>query len=174
MVPAWRSGALAIAATVAIAALAIGIRQLKRSRDRLRQFADYLAADRVDVPTYLAGVALASLMWVLDVLRLACATRAVGVSLSIGELAALSMVAMLGGLVPGVAGLGPVEASLVATLLTLGARPATAVAATAIERAISYGFSTAAGALVITVVSGRSLWSAMRQSPAALPDSGDL
>ena len=49
---------------------------------------------------------------------------------------------MLGGVVPGVAGLGPVEGGLVAGLMAFGVDLPTAAAVTALERAISYGFST--------------------------------
>ncbi|HEX7139284.1 MAG TPA: lysylphosphatidylglycerol synthase transmembrane domain-containing protein [Vicinamibacterales bacterium] len=174
LIPASRSWAVAVGAAVAAIAVGIGISALKRSRDRLRWWVDFLAADRVSRSTYARGVALASSMWVLDLLRLACATRAVGIALPIDQLAALSMVAMLGGLVPGVAGLGPVEAALVTALLTFGVSPAAAVAATAVERAVSYGFSTMAGVLVITALSGRSLWSAVRRTPVSLPDTADF
>lgn len=174
LVPASRSRALAIGAVAVILAVVVALRALRRSNDRLRQWADYLAADRVSVPTYATGATLASLMWIQDVLRLACATHAIGLSLPASKLAALSMLGMLGGLVPGVAGLGPVEASLAAGLLAFGASPADAVAATAIERIISYGFSTAAGALTIAAVSGRSVWTAIRQPPRAVPDVVDL
>jgi uncharacterized membrane protein YbhN (UPF0104 family) len=173
-VPVWRARTLAIGALAVLGAVFVGVTVLKRSRNRLRQWADYLAADRVSIGTYVTGTLLASLMWIQDVLRLACATRAIGVSLSTSELAALSMIAMLGGLVPAIAGLGPVEASLAAGLLAFGVSPAHAVAVTAVERAISYGLSTAGGTLVITLVSGRSLWAALRQSSATLPDTADL
>jgi uncharacterized membrane protein YbhN (UPF0104 family) len=173
-VPARRSWALAIGAVAVLLAVAIGLRVLRGSTHRLRQWADYLAADRVSIATYVTGAVFASLMWIQDVLRLACATRAVGLSLPAGKLATLSMLGMLGGLVPGVAGLGPVEASLAAGLLAFGVSPAEAVAATAIERVISYGFSTAGGALSIAVMSGRSVLTAVRESPRALPDAADL
>jgi uncharacterized membrane protein YbhN (UPF0104 family) len=173
-VPAGRSLALAIGAVAVLLGVAIGLKAITRATHRLREWADYLAADRVSVATYSTGAMLASLMWIQDVLRLACATRAVGLSLPASKLAALSMLGMLGGLVPGVVGFGPVEASLAAGLLAFGANPADAVAATAIERVISYGFSTAAGALTIAAVSGRSVWTAIRQPPAALPDVADL
>jgi uncharacterized membrane protein YbhN (UPF0104 family) len=173
-IPASRSWALAIGAVAVLIAVIVGLKVLARASHRLREWADYLAADRVSAATYSAGAMLASLMWIQDVLRLACATRAVGLSLPAGKLAAVSMLGMLGGLVPGVAGLGPVEASLAAGLLAFGASPADAVAATAIERVISYGFSTAAGALTIAVVSGRSVWTAIRQPPSALTDVADL
>jgi hypothetical protein len=34
---------------------------------------------------------------------------------------------------------------------------------TALERAISYGFSTSAGAMVIALMGGHSVWSAVRE-----------
>ena len=70
---------------------------------------------------------------------------------------------MLGGLVPAIAGLGPVEGGLVAGLMAFGVDLPTAAAVTALERAISYGFSTSAGALVIALMGGRSVWSAVRE-----------
>jgi uncharacterized protein (TIRG00374 family) len=92
------------------------------------------------------GVGYSSLLWFQDVLRLACATRALGVILSPTQIATLSMLAMLGGLVPSLAGLGPVEGGLLAGLMAFGIDLQTAAAVTAIERAISYGFSTIRGA----------------------------
>ena len=69
---------------------------------------------------------------------------------------------MVGGLVPSLAGLGPVEGGLVAGLMAFGVDLPTAAAVTALERAISYGFSTSTGALVIAMLGGRSLWSTVR------------
>jgi uncharacterized membrane protein YbhN (UPF0104 family) len=174
LVPAWRSWALAIGAAAVLVIVGAAVGLLRRSEHRLREWAAYLAADRVSLTTYSTGVMLASLMWIQDVLRLACATRAVGISLSVTQLAALSMLAMIGGLVPGAAGLGPVEGSLMAGLLAFGVSSSSALAAIAVERAISYGFSTAGGALVIAFISGRSLWPAIRRSPAVLSDAADL
>ena len=102
-------------------------------------------------------------MWLQDVLRLTCVTLAFGVSLSTTQIATLSMLAMLGGIVPAVAGLGPVEGGLVAGLMVFGVDLPTAAAITALERAISYGFSTSAGAVVVALLGGRSLWHAARR-----------
>ena len=108
------------------------------------------------------GVGYSSLLWLQDVLRLTCVTLAFGVVLSPTQIATLSMLAMLGGVVPAIAGLGPVEGGLVAGLLAFGVDLPTAAAITALERVISYGFSTAAGAVVIALLGGGSLWSAVR------------
>jgi uncharacterized membrane protein YbhN (UPF0104 family) len=157
---------LAIGAAALLLGVGVGVRVLRRQRNAFGSWADRLSLGSIGIATYVNGVTLASLMWIQDVLRLACATRAVGLSLSPTELAALSMLAMLGGLVPSVAGLGPVEGSLMAGLLSFGVQPASAVAVTAVERAISYGLSTVGGALVITIVGGRSLWRVIR-APSA-------
>ena len=51
-------------------------------------------------------------------------------------------------------------------LMAFGVDLPTAAAVTAIERAISYGFSTLAGGLVIALFGGRSLWNlAVRPKP---------
>ncbi len=154
LIPVWRVGMLAIGATAMLVGAGFIVRALRRSRRMFGSWVEYLSLDRIGIATYANGVALASLMWIQDVLRLTCATRAVGVSLAPTELAALSMLAMIGGLVPGVAGLGPVEGTLMVGLLSFGVPPASAVAVTAVERAISYGLSTVGGALVITIVGG--------------------
>jgi uncharacterized membrane protein YbhN (UPF0104 family) len=55
-----------------------------------------------------------------------------------------------------------VEGGLVTGLIAFGVDVPTSAAVTAVERAISYGFSTSAGALVIALLGGRSLWTAAR------------
>jgi uncharacterized membrane protein YbhN (UPF0104 family) len=173
LIPMWRSLTVAIIALMILMVVAVGVNWLRRPQNRLRQWTRVLAADRISAATYGIGSLLATAMWIQDVLRLACATRAVGLSLSLFELAALSMLAMLGGLVPGVAGLGPVEGALMVGLISFGAPAANAVAAVAVERAISYGFSSVAGALVIGCIGGRSLWSVVSRD-SMLPDAPDL
>ena len=90
-------------------------------------------------------------------------TLAFGVVLSPTKIATLSMLAMLGGVMPAIAGLGPVEGGLIAGLMAFGIDLPTAAAVTALERAISYGFSTSAGAVVIALMGGHSVWSAVRE-----------
>jgi uncharacterized protein (TIRG00374 family) len=111
---------------------------------------------------FAAGVGYSSLLWLQDYLRLTSALFAFGVVLSPTQVATLSILAMLGGLVPSIAGLGPVEGGLVAGLLAFGVDLPTAAAVTALERVISYGFSTAAGAVVIALLGGGSVWKAVR------------
>jgi len=130
----------------------------RRSGFSLAGWRERLAVDRVPPSLFAAGVGYSSLLWLQDFLRLACATLAFGVVLSPGQIATLSILAMLGGIVPAIAGLGPVEGGLLAGLMAFGVDLPTAAAVTALERAISYGFSTSAGAMVIALMGGRSVW----------------
>jgi uncharacterized membrane protein YbhN (UPF0104 family) len=155
-----RSLAVVAAALIALAALALW--RIRRSGIALGRWRERLAWHRVSAPLFAAGVGYSSALWLQDFLRLTCATLAFGVVLSPTKIATLSIVAMLGGLVPAPAGLGPVEGSLVAGLLAFGVDLPTAAAVTALERAISYGFSTSAGAIVIAGLGGRSLWRGLR------------
>ena len=134
---------------------------MRRSGFALAGGGERLAVDRVRPALLAAGVGYSSLLWLQDLLRLACATLAFGVVLSPTQIATLSVLAMLGGVVPAIAGLGPVEGGLIAGLMAFGVDLPTAAAVTALERAISYGFSTSAGAMVIALMGGRSVWSAV-------------
>ena len=119
---------------------------------------------------FTAGVGYSALLWVQDVVRLACAGLAVGVHLSPTQAAMLAVSTIVGGLVPTIGGLVVVEGGLVAGLVAFGVDLPTAMAATAVERSISFGFSTVAGGLVIAVMGGRSLWTqATRGRAGAVP-----
>jgi len=132
----------------------------RRSGFALAGWRERLALDRMRPSLFAAGVGYSSLLWLQDFLRLGCATLAFGVVLSPTQIATLSILAMLGGIVPAIAGLGPVEGGLLAGLMAFGVDLPTAAAVTALERAISYGFSTSAGAMVIALMGGRSVWRA--------------
>ena len=159
----WQARAIGIAAVIVAAIAALAIWRLRRSDVHVSGWRDRLALDRISGRLVAAGVGYSSLLWLQDFLRLTCATLAFGVVLSPTRIATLSVLAMLGGLVPGIAGLGPVEGGLVAGLMAFGIDFPTAAAVTALERAISYGFSTAAGAVVIALFGGRSVWSAAKR-----------
>ena len=159
-----RSGLVGIGVSVAIGLVAFALWRLRRSGFvSITGWRERLAPGRVRLPLFLAGVGYSSALWLQDFLRLTCVTLAFGVALSTTQIATLCVLAMLGGVVPGVAGLGPVEGGLVAGLMAFGVDLPTAAAVTALERAISYGFSTSAGAVVIAMFGGRSVWSAARQ-----------
>ncbi|MCU1382161.1 MAG: hypothetical protein JWL71_858 [Acidobacteria bacterium] len=161
MTAGWRPQTVAGGLAVLLALAGIAWSRTRRSGAWSRWRAQ-LARHRVSGGVFTQGVAFSSLLWLQDYLRLTCVTLAFGVALAPTQIAALCIVAMLGGAVPGVAGLGPVEGGLVAGLVAFGVDVPTAAAITALERIISYGFSTSAGAVVIGFVGGAPLWKAAR------------
>jgi len=157
-----RSIVFAASLAVGMIGLAIALRAIRKSDGRLQVWRDKLALDTVSARAFCTGVGCSSLLWLQDFLRLRCAALAFGVALSPTQTAALSILAMLGGLAPTVGGLGAVEGGLMSGLMAFGVDFPTAAAVTALERAISFGLSTCAGLTVIALVGGRSLWSGLR------------
>jgi uncharacterized membrane protein YbhN (UPF0104 family) len=165
-----RGRLVGIGVPVAIVVAIFALWRLRRSGFVITGWRDRVATGRVRLSLFLAGVGYSSALWLQDFLRLSCVTLAFGVTLSTTQIATLCVLAMLGGVVPGVAGLGPVEGGLVAGLMAFGVDLPTAAAVTALERAISYGFSTSAGAVVIAMLGGGSVWRAARESQAPSSD----
>ena len=165
----WRPGGIALGVAAALALAGLVFWRASPGTLAIGGWKQRLALNRVSPALFAAGVGYSSLLWLQDFFRLACATLAFGVVLPPTQIATLSIVAMLGGAVPAVAGLGPVEGGLVAGLVAFGVDLPTAAAITALERAISYGFSTSAGGVVIAWLGGRSLWISLRRRQA--PDS---
>ncbi len=159
----WRTLALAAGALALLLGAAFGLRAIRRSGSTLAGWRERLGVDELELPVFAAGVGLSSLVWLQDVLRLTCSMLAFGVFLSPTKVAMLSVLTMVGGLVPAVAGIGPVEGTLVTGLVAFGVDLPTAAAVTAAERLVSYGFSTSTGSLVVAFLGGRSLWSAIRR-----------
>jgi uncharacterized membrane protein YbhN (UPF0104 family) len=160
------SGARSVVFGVSLAGAAIGVaivlRAIRKSEGLLAAWRDKLALDTVSARAFSAGVGFSSLLWLQDFLRLKCATLAFGVALSPTQTAALSVLAMLGGLAPTMGGVGAVEGGLMSGLIAFGVDFPTAAAVTALERAISFGLSTCAGLIVIALLGGRSLWAGLR------------
>ena len=100
--PRWAGGGLGDRRRRLVAHPPRSVRSWSEWRARLSQY-------RVGGRVFIAGVVYSSLLWLQDFLRLTCVTLAFGVVLSPARIATLSILAMLGGVVPGVAGLGPVE-----------------------------------------------------------------
>ena len=162
----WRPAGIVLGVAAALGAGGFALRRLQRTALSPGGWRQRLAVNRVGAGLFAAGIGYSSALWLQDVLRLMCATLAFGVVLSPPQIAALSILAMLGGVVPGIAGLGPVEGGLIAGLMAFGVDLPTAAAVTALERAISYGFSMAAGGVVIAVLGGRSMWIGVRRRQA--------
>ena len=159
----WRPAGVTLGVAAALSLAALVLWRVPRSGFSRASWQSRLAVNRVSAGLFAVGVGYSSLLWLQDVLRLTCATLAFGVILAPTQVATLSILAMLGGVVPAIAGFGPVEGGLVAGLIAFGVDLPTAAAVTALERAISYGFSTAAGGVVIGSIGGRSMWGRLRR-----------
>lgn len=157
---AWSVGLVA-GLVVVLAARGPASRAWTRLQERWRGMSSMGIA-----PSALVGPAIVSVaVWMLDVVRLRLAAAALHAHIGMAEAAALTAVAAVAGLVPTVGGLGAIEGGLVAGLIGFGVAPSDAVAITVIERAVSYGVATAAGAGALSLVGGRALWKAVRAAP---------
>jgi len=125
--------------------------------------ASLFEAARITPSALVASATLSSVLWALDVIRLRIAAAAIRAPIGLREAAALSAITIVAGMVPTLGGLGAVEGGLVAGLIGFGVAPADAAAVTAIERGISYGLVTIAGAAALSVLGGRTLWEAARK-----------
>jgi uncharacterized protein (TIRG00374 family) len=154
---------LAVAVTLGIAvAAAVAYRRLLHDRAWWKSWRDRIAPGALDRRTVVAAVGYSSFVWVQDVARLMIVVAAFGEKLTVPQAAMLSVVTIVGGLVPTIGGLGAIEGGLVGGLMLFGVRADTAAAMTAVERAISYVFATSVGASAFAIVGGRTLWNATR------------
>ena len=148
------------AAVVLVAVLAaVALRVAPMIRKRLQE----VATARVAPAVFGVAAAVSVAVWGLDVMRLRAAASAVGAPLTVAQAVTLSAITVAAGLVPSIGGLGVIEGSLVGGLVAFGVRPADAAAITAIERAISYGLASVAGAGALSALGGRALWRAARK-----------
>lgn len=157
-VPRATPSGVAAGALVACAMTVLAVRAVPIIRGRLRAVTMTALAPRV----FAMAAAVSAAVWALDVMRLRAAAAAVGTSVSVGQAVTLSAITVAAGLVPSIGGLGAIEGGLVGGLIAFGVRPAEAAAITAIERAISYGLASIAGAGALSALGGRALWDAAR------------
>jgi uncharacterized protein (TIRG00374 family) len=155
---------LVIVSALAFAARRVLISVRRRAADRWRQ----LRLIGVAPSTLGAAAALSGAVWLLDVTRLAVVAAAFHAPIGPLQAATLAAITIVAGWVPTIGGLGAVEGGLVAGLVSFGVTPADAVAITIVERIMSYGIPTVAGAGALSLLGGRSLWRAVR---APLPEA---
>lgn len=122
--------------------------------EALRARAGHLRIDRAAAAS---AVAYAALAQIETILRQIVVAAACGMTLTVQQSATVTAMSIVGGFVPTVGSVGAIDGSIVAGLMLFGADARTAVAITLIERLISYGFSTAAGAAALAVLGGRGV-----------------
>lgn len=150
-----RGVAVAIAvAAVALAAAWLGRRRL---RERVAVLREKRANVTISRAVFGGAVCYASLAQVETIVRQIVIAAAFGLPLTIAQSATVTALSIAGGLVPTIGSVGAIEGSLVAGLMMCGATADAAVAITLVERAISYGLSTALGGASLAVLGGRAI-----------------
>jgi glycosyltransferase 2 family protein len=153
-----RSSALIAGAVVVIV---VGLAVVWTSRGSLRgrildlwQRTEHI---RITRAAMLAAVFYATLAQIETVARLIVVAAAFGMTLTVQQAATVTVMSIVGGFVPTIGSIGAIDGSLVAGLMLFGASAEKAVAITLVGRAISYGVSTAAGALALAFLGGHGI-----------------
>lgn len=142
--------------TMALVALLVWSRR-GRLRERFASLWQQAQVFWIGSGTAALAVGYATLAQVETIARLIVVAAALGVHLTIAQAITITVLTIAGGLVPTVGSIGAIDGSLVAGLMMFGIGAETAAAITLAERAISYGFSTAAGAIALASLGGRRL-----------------
>ena len=143
---------------VLILAAILIYRSFQRLQSWIRDCRQRLSEIQIPKHVTIAALSLSTFVWFKDVLRIWCAALAFGVTLSASQASTLSVLAIFGGLVPTIGGLGAIEGSMLAGLVLFGIPLEKAIAIIALERAISYAFGTLCGAASLTTLGGWKLW----------------
>ena len=104
-----------------------------------------------------AAVLYATLAQIETILRTIVVAAACGMSIGVRQAATITALTIAGGLVPTVGSIGAIDGAMVGGLMMSGATADTAVAITLVERAISFGLSTALGAAALALLGGRAI-----------------
>lgn len=94
--------------------------------------------------------------------RLLLVAAAFGTHLTIQQSAAVISITIIGGFVPTVGGVGPIEGGMIGGLMAFGVSGSTAVAITLVDRVVSYVLDTALGAVAVVLLGGRTMLRAAR------------
>jgi len=158
----WTIVALFILTVAALIAWKPGALRIDRLREKFGVTPPPIGAMTV-------GTAWATVSWLETAARLMVVAAALGVRLTLAQGAALTVLSIVGGLVPTVGSLGAIEGSLMAGLLLFSVPAATATAIVLVERSITYVCSTVAGGAALVAVGGWDLVRASRFANAELP-----
>ena len=155
----------------AVLAAGLGLAWLARERIRTRVGDVWARTAHLRIDRTAAGLAVgyATLAQVETVARQIVVAAAFGLPLTIQQSATITAMSIVGGFVPTIGSIGAIDGSLVAGLMLFGATADTAIAITIVGRAISYGVSTAAGALALALLGGRRVLRAVIDRQAASP-----
>jgi len=114
---------------------------------------------RVAIARGAFGVAVlyATIAQLETIVRQIVVAAACGLPIGLQQSATITALGIAGGFVPTVGSVGAIDGAMIAGLMMSGATADTAVAITIVERAISFGLSTALGAGALALLGGRAI-----------------
>jgi len=143
-----------VAVAIAIAALWFARR---RAAAAVMTFRERTAHVRIPMAAFAIAVGYATLAQLETLVRQIVVAAAFGLPLTIAQSATITALTIVGGFVPTIGSVGAIDGSMIAGLILCGATADTAVAITLVERAISFGLSTALGAAALAGLGGRAI-----------------
>ena len=155
--------ALTIVGSLLAAGLAVAWVVRRRIRARVLELWERTEHLRIDRGSAGLAVFYATLAQVETVARQIVVAAAFGLPLTIQQSATITAMSIVGGFVPTIGSIGAIDGSLVAGLMLFGATADSAIAITLVGRAISYGVSTAAGAVALALLGGRRMLRAVSE-----------
>ncbi len=158
-------GIAAIASVALITRMDLVLRVVERlSKEKIPKDMETAILKKLRIGKTLAGaLAISTIIWLMDILRIAVELAAVGVKLTLTQIATVSVLNVLIGLAaitPG--GLGIVEGGLLGILTGMGVTLEDAAKFVAIERGISYVLGSVVGAIVTGLYGGKEIWKHLR------------
>ena len=148
--------------TVAALSLLLLYRKIEKLQNAIRSLLVKIQDLKISVRTYLYGSFVSLLLWTEDLIRIWVVAYAFGVTLNPSQIAAIVVFTIFGRMIPTVGGLGVIEGGMVAGLVLFGVSVDTAIAITALERAISYAFGALAGGVTLSFMGGFKMWRAAK------------
>lgn len=154
-------GIAAIASVVLITRMDLVLRVIERlSKEKISKEMEGAILQKLRVgKTLAAALAISTILWVMDILRIGMELAAVGVKLTWTQIATVSILNVLIGfaaITPG--GLGIVEGGLMGILTGMGLTVEDAAKVVAIERGISFILGTVIGGIVTGLYGGKEIW----------------
>src|SRR5215510_12418636 len=164
----------AVGVTALLLAVIAAIAWVARERLREHLRSHWTRTEHLRVDRRALGLALfyATLAQVETNARQIVVAAAFGLPLSIQQSATITAMTIVGGFVPTIGSIGAIDGSMVAGLMLCRANAETAVAITIVGRAISYGLSTAAGALALALLGGSGLLRRGRRARTSMVTAG--
>ena len=149
--------AIELAAIVCAAAFACAFAARRRLAAQIAIARETMGRVAIGRGAFGVAVCYATIAQVETIVRQIVVAAACGLPIGFQQSATIAALGIAGGLVPTVGSVGAIDGAMIGGLMLSGATADTAVAITIVERAISFGLSTALGAGALALVGGRAI-----------------